>query len=454
MSLLPPGWESCSIGEVTQVVAGGTPPSTDPANFQQTGGVPWLTPADLSGYRDMYISRGARNLSEAGYNISSAKKMPAGAVLFSSRAPIGYVAIAKSEISTNQGFKSFVLPDMLDSRYVYYYLRHITPLAESLATGTTFKELSGASVAKLPLLIAPLPEQKRIADKLDTVLARVDACRERLDRVALILKRFRQSVLAAATSGELTADWKNKGTKKWRVLRADEVCAKVQSGGTPKSGFIAQAGIPFLKVYNIVNQKIDFEYRPQFVSEIIHGRELAKSRALPGDVLMNIVGPPLGKVAIVPHTYSEWNINQAITLFRPSSEITSEWLYILLCDGKNVRNVLTETKGSVGQVNISLSQCRAFTFSVPARDEQQELMRRVQTLFAFADRLEARLTTARTAADRLTPALLAKAFRGELVPQDPEDEPAAALLARLAASRAADGAKAGRSGKPAKRKAS
>jgi type I restriction enzyme S subunit len=93
---------------------------------------------------------------------------------------------------------------------------------------------------------------------------------------------------------------------------------------------------------------------------------------------------------------------------------------------------LNNTKGSVGQVNISLSQCRAFEFPVPSSEEQAEIVLRVETLFAFADRLEARLQTAQTAADRLTPSLLAKAFRGELVPQDPNDEPASELLKRLA----------------------
>jgi type I restriction enzyme S subunit len=97
---------------------------------------------------------------------------------------------------------------------------------------------------------------------------------------------------------------------------------------------------------------------------------------------------------------------------------------------------MQETKGSVGQVNISLSQCRSFLFPIPTIREQHEIVRRVESLFAFADRLEARLAAAQTAAEQLTPALLAKAFRGELVPQDPADEPASELLQRLAASRA------------------
>ena len=318
-------------------------------------------------------------------------------------------------------------------RFWFYRLKSLD--LASLNKSTAIPGLSRGDAYQILVALPPLAEQKRIADKLDTVLTRVDAVNTRLARVAPLLKRFRQSVLAAATSGRLTEDWRG-GAMDWSSVPAAEICEKVQSGGTPKAGF-AEAGVPFLKVYNIVDQRVAFDYKPQFVSQAIHESELRKSQVFPNDVLMNIVGPPLGKVAVVPADHSAWNINQAITLFRPSSKITSQWIYILLCEGAPIRDVLARTKGSVGQVNISLSQCRAFEFQVPSVEEQTEIVRRVETLFAFADRLEARLAQAQTAATRLTPALLAKAFRGELVPQDPSDEPASALLERIRAERAA-----------------
>jgi type I restriction enzyme, S subunit len=211
MSELPDGWIETVFGEVVKVVGGGTPKSTDSTNFTTEGGTPWITPSDLSGYKQMFISRGSRNLTVKGLRESSAKLLPSGSVLFSSRAPIGYVAIAANDLTTNQGFKSFVVPESLDNRFLYFYLRHIKPVAEMMATGTTFKELSGSNAAQLPLLIPPLPEQKRIADKLDALLARVEQCQTHLDRVPALLKAFRQSVLAAATSGRLTEDWRDDG---------------------------------------------------------------------------------------------------------------------------------------------------------------------------------------------------------------------------------------------------
>ncbi|TXI41039.1 MAG: type I restriction endonuclease subunit S [Nitrosomonas sp.] len=287
--------------------------------------------------------------------------------------------------------------------------------------------------SQLPL--APFNEQKRIADKLDSILARVDACRERLDRIPVILKRFRQAVLAAATSGKLIEEWRGGDSSNWVNERAANVCTKVQSGGTPKEGFTFN-GIPFLKVYNIVDQKISFENKPQYITSEIHQGSMSKSQVQPGDVLMNIVGPPLGKVAIVPDTHLTWNINQAITLFRPSNRISTGWIYCILCDGKNIAEIIHETRGSAGQTNISLSQCRDFIFPIPPIEEQTEIVRRVEELFAYADRIEARYQAARAQVDKLTPAILAKAFRGELVPQDPNDEPASVLLERIRSSRA------------------
>jgi type I restriction enzyme S subunit len=326
----------------------------------------------------------------------------------------------------------------MPSRYWFYLLTHLR--LSDLNKATAIPGLNREDAYRVMVPLAPLAEQKRIADKLDALLARVDGCRARLARVPAILKRFRQAVLAAATSGALTADWREEDTTSgWDWERAEDVCEKVQSGGTPKEGFVESEGIPFLKVYNIVDQKVNFFYKPQFVTVNVHNGPLAKSRAKPGDVLMNIVGPPLGKVAIVPDDFPEWNINQAITLFRPSSRVITEWLYYFLCSGISIASVEHQTRGSAGQSNISLSQCRNFIFPVPPLEEQHEIIHRVEILFGYADRLEARYTAAAARVERLTPALLAKAFRGELVAQDSADEPAGVLLERVQAARGAMG---------------
>ena len=327
----------------------------------------------------------------------------------------------------------------IDNRWVMQTINSPQIRAEIAAqsSGTTRRRISRGRLGEMEIPLPPKAEQTRIANQLDALLTRVQACNDRFDAIPALLKRFRQTIYMGAISGTLTEDWRAaNNVNDWTHERAADVCAKVQSGGTPKEGFSAR-GVPFLKVYNIVNQKVAFDYKPQYIESSIHHGSMAKSRTQPGDVLMNIVGPPLGKVAIVPADRNEWNINQAITLFRPSERISTGWLYCILCSGVNIADIIHETRGSAGQVNISLSQCRDFVFPVPTVVEQAEIVRRVEALFALADRIETRCTTARAQAQRLTPLVLAKAFRGELVPQDPNDEPASALLARIASSNTA-----------------
>lgn len=372
--------------------------------------------------------------------------MPAGSVLFSSRAPIGYVAIASVPLATNQGFKSFVIPVHIDSRFVYYQLKHVKPVAESLATGTTFKELSGSAAAKLPFLLAPEREQKRIADKLDTVLTRVDAVNTRLSRVAPLLKRFRQSVLAAATSGRLTEDWRAGRTPDWdQPLFADVVVES--SSGLVRSAseqFPMQEGlVPYLKM-NSVGEMWGYEC-VDLPGVHCSAAEFKRYELRQGDWLFNtrnseeLVGKSCvwsGPAGVV------FNNNLLRVRFR--ADINPKWVEIFFRSPIG-RDLLAAVKSATTSVAaIYQRSLMGIPMLRPPEVEQAEIVRRVETLFAFADRLESRLQTAQTAADRLTPSLLAKAFRGELVPQDPNDEPASELLKRLAASTPVSPTKRGR----------
>ncbi|MDG6454885.1 restriction endonuclease subunit S [Glaesserella parasuis] len=155
-------WELKKLSEVADIIGGSTPKSDVDEYFN--GDIPWITPKDLSGYNNRYISKGERNITKLGLENSSAKLLPKGAVLFTSRAPIGYVAIADNEVSTNQGFKSLVLKDGNIPEFFYYLLKHNVLLFEARATGSTFKEVSGQVVKNTELLIPSIDIQKKIVD--------------------------------------------------------------------------------------------------------------------------------------------------------------------------------------------------------------------------------------------------------------------------------------------------
>lgn len=195
---LPKSWKWVRLCDVGSIVGGGTPPSKDESCFTAGGkGTAWLTPADLGKYNDLFISHGMRDLTDKGLLTSSAQMMPAGSVLFTSRAPIGYTAIAANKISTNQGFKS-VVPYVLESnRYIAAYFKSFASWIDSKASGTTFREVSGKIVANLPFPLPPLAEQHRIVAKVDELMKLCDE----LEAAQAKRERRRDRLVAATLHG-------------------------------------------------------------------------------------------------------------------------------------------------------------------------------------------------------------------------------------------------------------
>ena len=172
---IPSAWRWVTLRTVGAIVGGGTPDASDPNNFADPGaGFPWLTPADLGRQRTLFIDRGARDLTGQGLQRSSATRIPAGSVLFTSRAPVGYVAIALNPLSTNQGFKSVVPYVEECSRFIAVVLMTLAPEIDANAPGTTFREVSGRIISQHPFPLPPLPEQHRIVAKVDELMALCD----------------------------------------------------------------------------------------------------------------------------------------------------------------------------------------------------------------------------------------------------------------------------------------
>ena len=197
LGMIPEGWRVGTLSELGDVVAGGTPSKANP-DYYTKNGIAWLTPKDLSVKCNKFIAKGETDITEDGYKNSSAKLMPRGSVLFSSRAPIGYISIAKGNICTNQGFKS-VVPTYGGTAYVYYWLRENTEDIESRASGSTFKEASGSLMKSFPALI---PE-KSVLDFFEQELAPILNEQEILEEEINHTEQIRDSLLPRLMSGEL-----------------------------------------------------------------------------------------------------------------------------------------------------------------------------------------------------------------------------------------------------------
>ncbi|MES0532389.1 restriction endonuclease subunit S [Citrobacter portucalensis] len=451
---LPEGWGKTEIGDIADVISGGTPKSGIAENFAPSGeGIAWLTPADLSGYKKKFISHGARDLSTEGYSSCSAKLMPAGAILFSSRAPIGYVAVASNKIATNQGFKSFVFTNDIYPDYAYYYLRNIRHLAEEMGTGTTFKEISGSAAKTLPFVMAPLAEQTIIAEKLDTLLAQVDSTKARLEQIPQILKRFRQAVLTTAVYGSLTKEWReNKKIHAPTPTTLEALINSIDQGWSPKCenypadkhewGVIKTTAVQPGYFISDGNKKLPSSLAPKF------NLSLKKD-----DILITRAGPRsrCGITCIVNQDYPYLMICDKVYRVRVNHQkILSGFLNWCLNSPKYLEIIeRIKTGSSDSGMNLTQKKFLSFTINVPDILEQHEIVRRVEQLFAYADTIEKQVNSALTRVNSLTQSILAKAFRGELTAQWRAENPdlisgensAAALLEKIKAERAASGGK-------------
>ena len=216
----------------------------------------------------------------------------------------------------------------------------------------------------------------------------------------------------------------------WAWCKLGDI-AYVASGSTPsKESFVAN-GIPYIKMYNLRNQKIDFDFQPQYIKEEIHNGKLQRSRTEIGDLIMNIVGPPLGKLAIIPHSLPQANFNQAAVLIRPlqHKEILVNYLFYYLSEMSEINSI--STKGSAGQVNISLTQSQNMRIPLPPLTEQQRIVAEIDCWFTLINQIEQGKANLQITIKQAKSKILDLAIHGKLVPQDPTDEPAFELLKRI-----------------------
>ena len=371
--------------------------------------------------------------------------------------------------------------------------QNMTGSAGQLRVATTW-----LSDALIP--VAPATEQTRIVAKLEELLSDLDAGVAELKAAQKKLAQYRQSLLKAAVEGALTAawrtqhqptetgaqllqrilqerrarwearqlakfaeqgktppkDWQKKypepvqpdttGLPKlppgWVWASGEQLCEFITKGTTPPKELDprGQKTIPFLRVTNLTDRgELDLS-DGVFVSVETHRGFLARSAVYPNDVLMNIVGPPLGQVAVVPPTFAEWNINQAIAIFRAVEGVLPSFICRFLLSPVAQQWLKARSKTTAGQTNLTLEVCRSLPFPLPPKDEQQALLGSIETAMKALASQEQAIDHALQQSTAQRQNILRAAFSGQLVAQDPHDEPASVLLERIRAERAAQGA--------------
>lgn len=268
--------------------------------------------------------------------------------------------------------------------------------------------------------LAPLAEQKRIVEKLDEVLAQVDTIKARLDGIPDLLKRFRQSVLASAVSGKLTEEWRKKSDMPLGQTKPLKNAGKVIAGQSPSRAEVNSDG--YGEPYVTGPEQWDGK-------KILHHKwtMYPKRMAPDGSIFVTVKGAGVGTT--FPGCYAA--IGRDVYAFVPSEQM--QYKYILYAIQASAQDVVLKAKGLIP--GLTKSDIIDHCVYLPRIEEQKEIVRLVDQYFAFADIIEAQVKKAQTRVDNLTQSILAKAFRGELVPQDPNDEPADRLLERIAEAR-------------------
>lgn len=305
---------------------------------------------------------------------------------------------------------------LTSNRFIEYFIRSRQgqDLILSITGGNAQQKFNKTALRKSNFPLPPLADQKRIADKLDSVLAKIEAAQARLDKIPTILKRFRQSVLAAATSGELTKDWREENgvNKDWEVKELKEVCNSISDGdhqAPPK----AERGIPFLVISNVSAGYLNFDSVSRWVPQEYYDSLKNIRKPEKGDILYTVTGS-FG-IPIIVNLEEDFCFQRHIAIIKPNTQLVDTGYLKLFLESPSIFKHATKVATGTAQKTVSLTNLRKFKVGMPSRNEQVEISDRVNELFEHANTVEKQYKAAKARLDKLTQSILAKAFRGELV---------------------------------------
>jgi type I restriction enzyme S subunit len=471
---LTKGWESVKLGEITSKVGSGATPRGGSESYEANG-VPLIRSMNVR--FEGFTPEGLAFLNKSQAEALDAATVNSGDVLLNiTGASIGRATQAPASMNgarVNQHVCIVRPKPELDATFLARFLASpsVQRMIWTEQYGVTRQALTKGQILEFDIPLPSLGEQRRIVAKLETLLGKVDACHQRLTKNPVLLKRFRQSVLAAACSGRLTADWRDKYLsathtatnflrelqttrntaesctpkarpnvlerrderltgltdipESWMWCSASE-CSDVRDG-THDSPAYHPTGVPLITSKNLVPGGVDFS-NVKFISRTDY-REIARRSAVAdNDVLFAMIGT-IGNATIVNggHPFAIKNVG----LFRTFGNTLLARFLSCWLNSPYAKSFFDYHNKGTSQPFAPLNLLRSLPVPLPPQTECEEIVRRVEELFALAAQIEARHAKAAAHVEKLTQSILAKAFRGELVPQDPNDEPASVLLERI-----------------------
>ncbi|MBV6747836.1 restriction endonuclease subunit S [Xanthomonas vasicola] len=437
MSELPAGWVSASIGEICSQGEQRIPEADEQ-----------LTYIDIAS-----VDRGRKTVMGPqllrGYEAPSrARKVVAtGDVIVSMTRPnlnaVALIGQRHDSAIASTGF-DVLRPIEVDPRWIFAAVKsaHFVKAMSAKVQGALYPAIKADDIRKHEIPLPPLAEQKRIAQKLDALLAQVDTLKARIDAIPALLKRFRKSVVHSAVIGRLSADLRVPIEKPeeqeqlgplelWREVALASLgeLSRGKSKHRPRNDSrLYGSAYPFIQTGDVANSRGTLTSSKVFYSEF----GLKQSRLFPSGTLCITIAANIADTAMLA---IDACFPDSVVGFIPNKDdCVAQFIKYVIDDNKESLEALAP---ATAQKNINLKVLSQVKLRIPPIKEQTEIVRRVEQLFAYADQLEAKVAAAQQRIDALTQSLLAKAFRGELVPQDPSDEPASVLLQRIRTQRAA-----------------
>ena len=454
---LPADWKVIPLGDVlTNIIGGGTPSRNDLSYWG--GDIPWLTVKDMRSRRPVAAQE---HITERAVSESATSIIPPDTVITATRVGLGKVVRVPYAAAINQDLKALIAGPDLDKSYLEYWIVSIAAFLESIGSGTTVKGIRLETLRQLPFPLAPLAEQREIVAEIEKQFSRLDEAVANLQRVKANLKRYKASVLKDAVEGRLVPievelarregrsfetgeqllqriletrknEWAGRGKYEeppavetggltnlpngWVWASAEQLSTFITKGTTPAAERLLDAGIgdvQFLKVYNLTfDGTLNHAYKPAFVSRATHEGELLRSQVLAGDVLINIVGPPLGQVSVVPPSIAEANMNQAVARFRPIKPLSTKFVAHALMTESIMAWAIRKAKTTAGQTNLTLDLCRRLPIPLPPLLEQVRIVAEVDRRLSLVIGVQAEVDVNLKRAQALKQATLAKAFEG------------------------------------------
>jgi len=328
----------------------------------------------------------------------------------------------KSFVTSNSIILDELSGEITDKMYAYYIMRAIDK--SEVITGTAQPQITIQLLKNVLFPLPPLPEQKRIVTKLDTLFEHLENTKTRLEKVPTLLKNFRQAVLTQAVTGKLTEELN------WSTDIIENLTEKVGSGSTPKGGNAAyhSEGIPLVRSMNIHFNGIKYDGLAFINDQQAH--DLRSSEIFENDVLLNITGASIGRVCLAEDEIVGGRVNQHVSIIRANQRINPKYLNMYMASSI-VQNIINDENYGVTRQALTKQQLLNIEVSFPSIEEQAKIVRRIESLFAKADAIEAKYKLLKEKIDNLPQTILSKAFKGELVEQLESDGDARELLEEI-----------------------